>query len=215
MTDYLATFGILDWAACLAAAALFVLFLHIFNKVPRLRDAPRGTRTALAFLAAWSVLYGGSKGPQGRVTVDDPYVVDNGSWLSPSNNVAHVAIAKRSPLLPDNTAILVYARELAQTNAADWVRLTPHLTFADHPHDYLLPGIATNYNVLVAADFAPAPTVHTNGVWSINGFIIPGSGGKMGFKQTKTILAPSPGGGSSGGSAGASGRDPNRPRPQP
>ena len=122
------------------------------------------------------------------MTVSDPYIRDNGSWLSPSNNVAHVAIAKLSPLLPDDTAILVYAREVAQSNATDWVRITPHLTYADHPHDYLLPGVATNYNVLVAADFTPAPTVHTNGVWSINGFLIPGSGGRMGFKQTTTIL---------------------------
>ena len=67
------------------------------------------------------------------------------------------------------------------------MRLSPHLTFADHPHDYALPN-ATNYNVLVAASFTPGPTVHTNGVWAINGFIIPGSGGKMGFKQTTTIL---------------------------
>lgn len=188
MMDYLAQFGLLDWLAVLAAVVLFALCLHIFNRTPRLREAPGGVRCALAALTVWAVAYGGSKGPSGRITVDDPYIRDDGSWLSPSNNVAHVAIAKKSPLLPDSTAILVYARELALSNATDWVRITPHLTFADHPHDYLLPGLATNYNVLVAADFTPAPTVHTNGVWSINGFIIPGSGGKMGFKQTTTIL---------------------------
>ena len=188
MMDYFAQFGFLDWVAVVAAVVLFALFLHIYNITPQLRDTPRSFRCFLAMLSVWAVAYGGSKGPSGRVTVDDPYIRDAGSWLSPSNNVAHVAIAKRSPLLPDNTAILVYARELAQSNATDWVRITPHLTFADHPHDYLLPGIATNYNVLVAADFTPAPTVHTNGVWSINGFIIPNSGGKMGFKGTTTIL---------------------------
>ena len=186
MTDYIAQFGFLDWAACVAAVVLFGLFLHIYNRVPRLKDSPRSCRAALAALSVWAVAYGGSKG--GRVSIDDPYIRDDGSWLSPSNNVAHVAIAKKSPLLPDDTAILVYAREVAQSNVTDWVRITPHLTFADHPHDYLLPGLATNYNVLVAADFTPAPTVHTNGVWSINGFIIPGSGGRMGFKQTTTIL---------------------------
>ena len=188
MIDYLAQFGFLDWAAVVAAVVLFALFLHIYNRTPRIRDTPRSFRCVLAMLSVWAVAYGGSKGPSGRVTVDDPYIRDAGSWLSPSNNVAHVAIAKRSDLLPDNTAILVYARELAQSNAMDWVRITPHLTFADHPHDYLLPGIATNYNVLVAADFTPAPTVHTNGVWSITGFVIPGSGGKMGFKGTTTII---------------------------
>lgn len=192
MTDYIAQFGFLDWSAVVTAVVLFALFLHIFNKAPRLKDGPRPVRYSLALLSTWAVLYGGSKGPSGRVTVDDPYIRDAGSWLSPSNNVAHVAIAKRSGLLPDSTAILVYARELSQSNATDWVRLTPHLTFADHPRDYLLPGIATNYNVLVAADFTPAPTVRTNGVWSINGFVIPNSGGKFGFKQTRTILKEEP-----------------------
>lgn len=192
MIDYLAQLGLLDWVAVVAAAVLFALFLHIFNRVPKIREAPRSMRCAFAVLGTWAVLYGGSKGPSGRVTVDDPYIRDAGSWLSTSNNVAHVAIAKRSPLLPDDTAILVYARELALSNATDWVRITPHLTFADHPYDYQLPGIATNYNVMVAADFTPAPTVHTNGVWSINGFIIPGSGGKMGFKQTTTIIQEEP-----------------------
>lgn len=184
MTDYIAQFGFLDWAAVVAAVALFALFLHIYNRTPRLRDTPRSCRCALAALSVWAVAYGGSKGPSGRVTVDDPYIRDAGSWLSPSNNVAHVAIAKRSPLLPDSTEILVYARELAATNASDWVRLSPHLTFADHPHDYTLVN-ATNHNVLVAANFTPSPSVHTNGVWSITGFIIPGSGGKITFKQTK------------------------------
>ncbi len=181
-----------EWAMLAVVGVLFALFLHIFNRVPKIREAPRSMRCAFAVLGTWAVLYGGSKGPSGRVTVDDPYIRDAGSWLSPSNNVAHVAITKRSPLLPDNTAILVYAREVAKSNATDWVRITPHLTFADHPYDYQLPGLATNYNVMVAADFTPAPTVHTNGVWSINDFIIPGSGGKMGFKQTTTILIKTP-----------------------
>lgn len=186
-------FGFIEWTALAAAVCLFFLFLHIFNHVPRIKDGPRSMRAVLAGLAVWAVAYGGSKpGPSGRVMVSDPYIRDNGSWLSPSNNVAHVAIAKLSPLLPDDTAILVYAREMALSNATDWVRITPHLTFADHPHDYLLPGLATNYNVMVAADFTPGPTIHTNGVWSINGFIIPGSGGKMGFKQTTTILLEEP-----------------------
>jgi hypothetical protein len=90
-------------------------------------------------------------------------------------------------MLPDSTEILVYARQLDSTNALDWARLTPHLTYADHPHDYNLPN-ATNYNVMVAASFVPGPTVHTNGVWSITGFIIPNSGGKIGFKQTRITI---------------------------
>lgn len=189
MIDALTELSAFEWGLVLVGLVLFALFLHIYNKMPHIRETPRSFRAAFALLTSWAILYGGSKpGPSGHVSIDDPYIRDVGSWLSPSNNVAHVAIAKRSPLLPDDTAILVYAREMALSNATDWVRITPHLTYADHPYDYQLPGIATNYNVMVAADFTPAPTVHTNGVWSINGFIIPGSGGKMGFKQTTTIL---------------------------
>jgi len=181
MMDF-SEFGVFEWSMLFVDAVLFALFLHIFNKVPRIRDQGRGVRVSFALLASWAVLYGGSKGPQGRVTVDDPYIRDAGSYLT--NDVVHVAIAKKTDLLPDSTEILVYARELAATNASDWVRLSPHLTFADHPHDYTLVN-ATNHNVLVAANFTPSPTVHTNGVWSITGFIIPGSGGKITFKQTK------------------------------
>ena len=118
---------------------------------------------------------------KGVVTVDDPYIRNAGSYLT--NDVAHVAIAKRTPLLPDDTTILVYARQVDSTNATDWVRLTPHLTFADHPYDYSLPN-ATNYDVIVAADFTPAPTVHTNGVWQMKGFNIPGTG-KSAFPNTR------------------------------
>lgn len=175
-----------DWAMLAVAAVLFALFLSLYNRTPRLRDAPLSVRYALTLLSVWAVAFGGSKA--GRVIVNDPYIQDDGSWLSPSNNVAHVAIAKRTSLLPDDTDILVYVREVGQTNVTDWVRLSPQLTFADHPYDYMLAGIATNYDVMVAASFVPGPSVHTNGVWSINGFLIPGGNGRMGFKQTTTIL---------------------------
>lgn len=148
--------------------------------VDRLGDRANAALLLVALCAA--VIYGGGKG--GRVIVSDPYIEDAGSYLT--NDIARVAIARKSPLVPDSTEILVYARELASTNAADWVRLTPHLTLADHPHDYALPN-ATNYNVMVAANYVPAPTVHTNGVWAISGFVIPDSSGKIGFKGTKIV----------------------------
>lgn len=130
--------------------------------------------------------YGGSKSFVGRVTVSDPYIQDAGSYLT--NDVCHVAISKRTPYLPDDTGILVWARELSATNAEDWVRLTPYLPLSAHPHDYELPN-ATNYNVLVASNYAPS-TVHTNGVWSITGFIIPASSGKFSFERTRTVTIP-------------------------
>ena len=123
---------------------------------------------------------------KGRVTVTDPYIQNDGSYLT--NDVAHVAIAKRTPLLPNDTEILVYARQVDLTNATDWVRLSPHLTFADHPYDYSLSN-ATNYDVMVAADFTPAPTVHTNGVWQMKGFTIPGTG-KAAFPNTRIRKEP-------------------------
>ena len=123
---------------------------------------------------------------KGTITVSDPYIVNAGSYLT--NDVAHVAIAKRTPLLPNDTEILVYARQVDSTNVTDWVRLSPHLTFADHPYDYSLPN-ATNYDVMVAADFTPAPTVHTNGVWQMKGFTIPGTG-KSAFPNTRIRKEP-------------------------
>lgn len=120
---------------------------------------------------------------KGRVTVTDPYIQNDGSYLT--NDVAHVAITKRTPILPDDTEILVYARQVDLTNATDWVRLEPHLTFVDHPYDYSLQN-ATNYDVMVAASYTPAPTVHTNGVWKMKGFTIPGTG-KAAFPNTRTI----------------------------
>ena len=123
MLDY-AEIGAFEWGMLIVALVAFCLFLHIYNKTPRIRETPRSFRAVLAVFSTWAVLYGGSKPQQGRVTVDDPYIRDAGSYLT--NDVAHVSVAKKTALLPDATEILVYARELEQTNATDWVRLSPH-----------------------------------------------------------------------------------------
>ena len=140
-------------------------------------------KLVIAAAVALATLWAGSK--PGRVSVDDYYIRDAGSYLT--NDVVHIAVAKSVLLLPDSTEILVYARPYDSTNVADWVRLEPYLTFADHPHDYAL-FQATNYNVLVAARYEPAPTVHTNGVWQIRGFEIPGMPGALAFPNTRTTL---------------------------
>ena len=169
------------WCAC-GAFALAAL-------AGRARRAMRrcgfSVRVVFLLAAAACVMLAGGKG--GSVSVRDDYIQDAGSYLT--NDVAHVAIAKRTPNLPDSTEILVYARELSSTNAADWFRLSPHLTFADHPYDYALPN-ATNYSVLVSSSFVPEPTVHTNGVWALRGFEIPGHAGRYAFgnSRTRTIL---------------------------
>ena len=164
-------------AAALIAIASVVIIAGMGKAAERAKRRLRGAALAMLALAAACTIFA----RKGTVTVSDPYIQNAGSYLT--NDVAHVAIAKRTPILPDDTEILVYARQVDQTNATDWVRLSPHLTFADHPHDYALPN-ATNYDVMVAASFTPAPTVHTNGVWQMKGFTIPGTG-KSAFPNTR------------------------------
>ena len=168
--------------ACAVALILIASVVILEGLVKSAESAKRrlgGPRSvaAIVALAVACTLFA----RKGTVTISDPYIQNAGSYLT--NDVAHVAIAKRTPLLPNDTEILVYARQVDLTNVTDWVRLSPHLTFSDHPYDYSLPN-ATNYDVMVAADFTPAPTVHTNGVWQMKGFTIPGTG-KSAFPNTR------------------------------
>ena len=167
------------WACAVALIliASVVILAGMGKAAQRAKRRLRRASLAILALAASCAIFG----RKGRITISDPYIVNDGSYLT--NDVAHVAIAKRTPLLPNDTEILVYARQVDATNATDWVRLSPHLTFADHPYDYSLPNV-TNYDVMVAADFTPAPTVHTNGVWQMKGFTIPGTG-KSAFPNTR------------------------------
>ena len=165
--------------ALLGAMGSWLLLRGMGDAARKARRALRDAFAAMCVLAACCCIFA----RKGRVIVSDPYLVDSGSYLT--NDVAHVSVAKRTPLLPDSTEILVYARQVGLTNATDWVRLEPHLTFADHPYDYALAN-ATNYDVMVAADFTPEPTIHTNGVWQARGFMIPGTG-KAAFPNTKVI----------------------------
>ena len=169
-------FGGLFGIAVLGVAALCV---GLADCIKIWRDTCRswGARTISLFAVVLATRYGGSKVITGRVTVDDPYIVDAGSFVT--NDYVHVALAGRYAFIPAETEILIYSRELAQTNAADWVQLVRaeegpyHL--GEFPLDIQFPN-ATNYNFLVAADYIPAPTVHTNGVWQIKGFVIPAEG---------------------------------------
>ena len=172
------------WACAVALIliASVVILAGMGKAAMRAKRRLRGASLAMLALAVACTIFA----RKGSVTVSDPYIQNDGSYLT--NDVAHVAIAKRTPLLPNDTEILVYARQVDSTNVTDWVRLSPHLTFADHPYDYSLPN-ATNYDVMVAADFTPAPTVHTNGVWQMKGFTIPGTG-KSAFPNTRIRKEP-------------------------
>lgn len=174
----------ITWACAvsLVLIASVVILVGMGKAAMRAKRRLRRASLAMLALAAACTIFG----RKGTVTVSDPYIQNDGSYLT--NDVAHVAIAKRTPLLPNDTEILVYARQVDSTNVTDWVRLSPHLTFADHPYDYSLPN-ATNYDVMVAADFTPAPTVHTNGVWQMKGFTIPGTG-KSAFPNTRIRKEP-------------------------
>lgn len=172
---------VIVWA-CVVALILIasvVILAGLGKAAERAKRRLHNATLAMTALAAACMLFA----RKGTVTVDDPYIRNDGSYLT--NDVAHVAIAKRSQILPDSTEILVYARPLDSTNVTDWVRLEPYLTFADHPFDYTLAN-ATNYNVMVAARFVPEPIIHTNGVWQTRGFIIPGTN-KAAFPGTKVI----------------------------
>lgn len=174
------------WACAVALILIASVVIFAGMSKATVRAKHRLHRATLAMIALASACTIFAR--KGSVTVSDPYIQNDGSYLT--NDVAHVAIAKRTQLLPNVTEILVYARQVDSTNVTDWVRLTPHLTFADHPYDYSLPN-ATNYDVMVAADFTPAPTVHTNGVWQMKGFTIPGTG-KSAFPNTRTIRKATP-----------------------
>ena len=172
------------WACAVALIliASVVILAGMGKAAMRAKLRLRGASLAMLALAVACTIFA----RKGSVTVSDPYIQNDGSYLT--NDVAHVAIAKRTPILPNDTEILVYARQVDSTNVTDWVRLSPHLTFADHPYDYSLPN-ATNYDVMVAAEFTPAPTVHTNGVWQMKGFTIPGTG-KSAFPNTRIRKEP-------------------------
>ncbi len=180
-------------AVLLMSLCGIVIVANVRRQMRNMRRKLKGSAAvAVAVAAAVCILYGGRKG---TVTVSDPYIQNAGSYLT--NDIVHVSIAKRTQMLPDDTEILVYARHVDLTNATDWVRLEPHLTLAQHllvegvfSWEYALSN-ATNYDVLVAANFTPAPTVHTNGVWQIKGFTIPGTG-KSAFPNTRTIRKETP-----------------------
>ena len=169
------------WACAVALILIASVFIlaGMGKAAERAKRRLRGAALAMLALAACCTIFA----RKGSVTVSDPYIVNDGSYLT--NDVAHVAIAKRTPLLPNDTEILVYARQVDLTNVTDWVRLSPHLTFADHPYEYALPN-ATNYDVMVAARFTPEPTILTNNVWQMRGFTIPGTG-RSAFPNTKVV----------------------------
>jgi len=146
---------------------------------------------ALLLLSAVAVIVGGTK--NGIVTtLNDPYITVDGSYTT--NEFVHVEVQKRYDWLPNNTEIWIWSREIIQTNEEDWVKLVRveegEYVITDFPLDIPFPN-ATNYDFLVAANYVPEPSVHTNGVWTARGFIIDSNGvdaitGAFPFSKVKT-----------------------------
>ena len=143
-----------------AVAAISVLGWRMVAALRRLCCIPVA-EAVLVVGAVAAILYAGTKPPSpvtGRFLFDQ-YLRDAGSYLT--NDVAHVAAVKQSPLIPDTTPVRVYAQELGHDPAAEWVELSPPITYGDLPADYSLPN-ATNHNVMVSLDWVPPSPVITN-----------------------------------------------------
>lgn len=131
--------------------------------------------------------------------VIDSFLENAGCYST--NDVVHVEIKAASPYLPADFNVLVYCRDGESTNAEDWTQLSPTYRWSEYAAtsngarfvEYALAD-ATNYNVAVYADFVPEPTVRTNGVWQIRGFVIPGesggNGARFAFPNSKTRKTP-------------------------
>ena len=115
------------------------------------------------FVAAM-IIYGSTK-PEPHawtITFDTRYIMNTGSYLM--NDVCHVELQRTSTIVPLDSNVLVYARQIGLTNSTDWVQLLPVRTIEAHMSpgcDYALEN-ATNYNVNVTVDYVPPSPVITN-----------------------------------------------------
>lgn len=135
-------------------------------------DRRRGTFAALAAFAAVMTIC--AQKPSGPAITIDALLRDAGCYAT--NDVFHVAVENApnyAALDFSASPVLVYARE--HGSSANWVELLPRRLFGALPADYAIQG-ATNYDYLVYLDYIPPSPVHTNGVFELHGFLIPGNG---------------------------------------
>ena len=151
----------------------------------------RGAFAALAALAAACTILA-----QKTSISFDRLISDAGSYAT--NDVLHVAATNAGAYAAfdfSGSDLLVYRRERGLTNAADWVECLPRRKYGDLPADWHVPD-ATNYDYLVAVDYVPPSPVHTNGVFELRGFMVPGEApGNLeqlaaGFINSRAILPP-------------------------
>ena len=144
----------------------------------------RGAFAAVAILCAVCMIHAQKRG---TISFDGDFIRDAGSYAT--NDVLHVAAtnAPQAAMIDLTSApLLVYRRPCDSTNAADWVELMPRRTFGELPADWTSVN-ATNYNYLVYLDYVPPSPVHTNGVWQLRGFEVPGMANAYAFPNTRQM----------------------------
>ena len=168
----------------LLAVALMLGAAAAFRTVRRNLCRRRGAFAALAALAAACTILA-----QKPSISFDRLISDAGSYAT--NDVLHVAATNAGAYAAfdfSGSDLLVYRRERGLTNAADWVECLPRRKYGDLPADWHVPD-ATNYDYLVAVDYVPPSSVHTNGVFELRGFVVPSaaSGTRSAAFATSTI----------------------------
>ena len=168
LSTYICLCGFL---ACLAALAAMKA-RRICRDVWRSFTGRRGAFAALAAFAVIATICAQKPGPTPVITVDS-FLADAGSYAT--NNVLHVAVTNAPAYAGidfSSCPVLVYARPRGLSDAP-WEELLPRRTFSELPADYAIED-ATNYNYLVYLDYVPPSPVHTNGVFELRGFMVPG-----------------------------------------
>lgn len=108
------------------------------------------------------IIYGSTKArvTYPRTEAGRDYLVDRGSYVT--NDFVHLDFERR--IVPDDAALVIERRGVASTNDADWAEFL-RTTFAAFAVPTDLPcADATNWTWIVYADWAPEPSVHTNGI---------------------------------------------------
>lgn len=161
---------------CIIAALAFVIICaNEAATVWRQMGRNRQSVAAVCFLAVVCMLHAQKNMP--TITVDS-LMTDEGCYAT--NDLFHVELSKAPGYAVvdfSTSPVLVYARERASTNVADWVELLPRRLFGELPADYAIEN-ATNFNYMVYLNYIPPSPVHTNGVFKLHGFTIDGFSGE-------------------------------------
>ena len=123
----------------------------------------RAVRCALLGpFVAGMIVYGSTKArvTYPRTEAGRAYLVNRGSYVT--NDFVHLDFERR--IVPDDAALVIERRGVASTNDTDWAEFL-RTTFAAFAVPADLPcADATNWTWIVYADWAPEPSVHTNGI---------------------------------------------------